>query len=148
MNGWPLVIIALATSVIAVAAVVYVFAYVTMLKRLEAMSDKVERLIDVLDRDARPAIDSVRRTVEDAGRVVARLRHEIEGYAGTSKNLRERVERVTASAEERFAELETLFDLLQDEVEDTILDVAAALRTTRHGVSVFKTVKRAFLGRR
>jgi uncharacterized protein YoxC len=148
VNGWPLVVIALATSVLAVAAVVYVLAYVAALRRMEAMSNKVERLLDVLDRDARPAIDSARRTVEDTGRIVARLRHEIEAYAGTSKGVRDRVERVTAAAEERFTELETLFDLLQDEMEDTILDVAAALRTTRHGVSVFKTMKRAFLGRR
>ena len=55
---------------------------------------------------------------------------------------------VLAAAEERLQDVGTLLDILHEEVEDTVLDVAAALRTTRRGVSVFGAMKRALLKRR
>ena len=40
------------------------------------------------------------------------------------------------------ADLETLYDLVHDEVEDTALDVAAALRTSRQGHGMLGRVRR------
>jgi hypothetical protein len=65
----------------------------------------------------------------------------------SSKDLRARIRRATNAAEVRLSDLETLLDIVYEEVEDTALDVAAALRTTRRGAGVFAAMKRAFLRR-
>jgi hypothetical protein len=44
--------------------------------------------------------------------------------------------------EEKLIELETLYDLVHDEVEDTALDVAATLRSVRRGNGMIGRVRR------
>ena len=147
MTGWTAVLTALSTAVMAVAVIVFAIALAFTLRRLMQLSKNVERLVETLDRDARPALDAVRRTADEASRMAILVRDEVEGFAGTSKQLRSRIERTAGSLEERFVEFETLLDLLQDEVEDTVLDVAAALRTARRGSGVLRSMRRVFLRR-
>jgi uncharacterized protein YoxC len=139
---------AVSAGVIAVALVALIAALLLVLRRLMTVSDRVEHLITVVDRDARPALESVRRTADEASRVAGVVRSEAEAYAGTSRRLRGRVEKFADSLEERLLEFETLLDVLQEELEATVLDVAAVLRTTRRGSGVLQAVKRAVLGRR
>lgn len=148
MTGWTAVVTAIAVAVAAVALVVLVLGGVVLFRRLDALTRSVTGLVEGLDRDARPALDSVRRTADEASRVAVVIRSEAEGYAGTSRRLRGRVERFADSLEERLLELETLLDVLQEELEATVLDVAAVLRTTRRGSGVLHALKRAVLGRR
>ena len=44
--------------------------------------------------------------------------------------------------EVKLADLETLYDVVHDEVEDTALDVAAALRSARQGNGMIGRVRR------
>lgn len=147
MSGWAEVVLAVSAAVVAITFVVYLIAHLVAWRRMERLADSMTRLMETLDRDARPALHSARTAADEAGRVAVLIRREVEGIAGTSESLRTRVERTAASLEDRFAEFETLLDVLQDEVEDTVLDVAAALRTTRRGASVVRAVKRALLKR-
>jgi uncharacterized protein YoxC len=135
------VVTAISVAVLALTLVGLIVALVLVLRRLT-------RLMQTLERDARPTLDSVRRTADEASRVAVVLRSEAEGYAGTSKRLRGRVERFADSVEERLLEFETMLDVLQEELEATVLDVAALLRTTRRGSGILHAVKRAVLGRR
>lgn len=148
VTGWAAVLTAVSTAVMAIAVVVFVVALVSSMRRMIDLSKSVERLVDTLDRDARPALQAVRRTADEASRLAILVRDEVDGITGTSKNLRGRIERTTKSLEERFIEFETLLDLLQDEVEETALDVAAALRTTRRGAGLFRTMRRVFKRRK
>ena len=146
--GWPAVLTALSTAVIAVAVLVLMAGMVIVLRRLSALSASMTRVMETVDRDARPALESVRRTAEEASRLGVAIRAEVEGFTGTSKRLRDRVERTSSALEERFIELETLLDILQDEVEETVLDLAAVMRTTRRGTGLFQAAKRVILGRK
>ncbi len=147
MTGWTAVLTALSTAVMAVAVLAFSLALAFTLRRMMELSRNVERLVETLDRDARPALDAVRRTADEASRMAILVRDEVEGFTGTSKQLRSRIERTAGALEERFVEFETLLDLLQDEVEDTVLDVAAAMRTARRGTGLLRSVRRAFLRR-
>jgi uncharacterized protein YoxC len=141
------VVIAIATSVMAVAALVLFVGLGLALRQLAVLSKQMSRVIETLQRDGTPAIESVRRTAEEAGRVAVMLREEVQGLSGTSRQVRGRVERAAARLEERFVEFDTLLDILQDELEDTVLDVAALLRTGRRGAGLFRGLRRV-LGRR
>ena len=106
------------------------------------------RVWRLLDRDGQPLLQTARSVAEDAGKIVSQLRGEVEQIVATSRDLRTRAGGAAISLEERARDLEAVLDILQDEVEDTALDVAAALRATRRGTSVIRAVKRAFLRRR
>ena len=107
------------------------------------------RVRRLLDRDGQPLLQAARAVAEDAGKIVGQLRGEIEQIVATSRDVRLRVSGAAGSLDERARDLEAVLDILQDEVEETALDVAVALRATRRGTSVIRAVKRAFLrGRR
>jgi uncharacterized protein YoxC len=146
--GWPAAVTAIATAVLALCVLILTVGIAVTLRRFNSMSDGMTRLLEALDRDARPALDSVRRTAEEASRVAVVVRAEVEGFAGASHRLRDKIEHTAGSLEERFVEFETLLDVLQEELEETVLDVASVLRTTRRGSGFLRAAKRAVLGRR
>ena len=70
------------------------------------------------------------------------LRQEVGAFTQTSRRIRRKLVRGVDSVETKLADLETLYDLVHDEVEDTALDVAAALRTSRQGNGMLGRVRR------
>lgn len=147
MNGWPIIVIALSSATVAVAVLVVLIALLGTLRQIARLSDRLATVVDGLDRDARPALESVRRTADDASRVAQSIRDEVVALSTTSRDVRTRVERTAAALEDRFIEFDTLLDVLHDELEDTVLDVAALLRTSRRGTGLLRGVRRVF-GRR
>jgi uncharacterized protein YoxC len=147
VTGWPLVVIAIATSVMALCIIVLPVGMLVALRHLGKLAERLTRLLESLDRDARPALESVKRTADETSRVALTIREEVQALSGTSRDVRERIQRTAASLEERFVEFDTLLDILHDEVEDTVLDVAAVLRTTRRGTGLLRGFRRVF-GRR
>ncbi len=130
---------AISVAILALMSLVLVAATAIWLRRLGR----------VLDRNGEPLLQAARSVAEDAGKIVSQLRGEVEQVVATSRELRERVGDAAGSLNERAQDLEAVLDILQDEVEETALDVAAALRATRRGTSVMRAVKRVFLrGRR
>jgi methyl-accepting chemotaxis protein len=147
VTGWPLVVIAIATSAMALGVLVILVGMLATLRQLGHLSERVTHLLESVDRDARPALDAVRRTADETSRVAQTIREEVVALSGTSRDVRERVHRTAAALEDRFVEFDTLLDILHDEVEDAVLDVAALLRTTRRGAGLMRGLRRAF-GRR
>ena len=144
---WPEVVTAISTAVIAILLALPAVASFFLFRELRRAVRTLERFGDTLEKEVVPAVQSARGVVEQASQVAVTVRTEVEGMAETSRDLRARVKRAADATEERLADLETLLDVLYEEVEDTALDVAAALRTTRRGASVFSAMKRAFFRR-
>jgi len=134
---WAEALTAISTAVIALMLAVLCVQLVVLLRTLTK----------TLNQEGKPAIQSFRAMVDDASAVVATVKTEVSGLADTSKTIRKRAERTAASIEDRLRDIEALVDVVQEEVEDTALDVAAALRTTRRGGKLFKRMKRALLRR-
>ena len=145
--GWAATVTAISTAVIALTVIAAGVMVVGMMRRFNSLHAAVERTVELLERDARPTLDSARRLVDDAQHVMSSVRGEADGIVHSSKEVRERLDGLMRRTEERLQDLDALIDVVQYEVEETALDVAAALRTTRRGASVLRTMKRAFLGR-
>src|SRR2546426_4617764 len=64
------------------------------------------------------------------------IRTEAEGLAGTSRELRARIVKAADAAEARLQDLDALLDVVQEEVESAVLDVAATLRGVRRGIAL------------
>src|SRR5207244_4344488 len=73
---------------------------------------------------------------------VAGIRTEADGLVGTSRELRGRIVAAADAAQARLADLDARFEVVQEEVEPTVLDVAATLRTVRRGLSLLEWGRR------
>ena len=127
VTGLSLAILALAAIAIALSSVIAVLALRTFLRILEHL--------------AGPAVSDVRQ-------LVATIRTEADSLVGTSRDLRARIVKAADAAEARLADLDALFEVVQEEVETTALDVAATLRNVRRGLSVLEWGRRAIKRRR
>jgi len=141
---WTAVVTAISTAAIAVLLALPAIATFFLFSELRRAVRTLERFGDALQREVLPAIQSVRGISEQATLITTKIRTEVEGLVETSQDLRSRVARAADATEDRLNDLEALVDVLYEEVEDTALDVAAALRTARRGVSVIGAVKRVF----
>jgi hypothetical protein len=141
---WPAVLTAVSTAAIAVLLALPAVASFLLFRELRRAVRALERFGDTVQREVLPAVQSARGVAEQATQIAAKIRGEVDGLVETSEDLRGRVKRAADATEDRLNDLEALLDVLYEEVEDTALDVAAALRTTRRGVSVIGAVKRAF----
>lgn len=145
--GWAETVTAISTAIIALSVIVVSAMVVVVMRHFDALRGSIERTVELLERDARPTLDSARRLIDDAQHVMSSVRTEADGIVHSSKDVRDRLDGLMRRTEERLQDLDALIDVVQYEVEETALDVAAALRTTRRGASVLRTMKRAFLGR-
>jgi len=70
------------------------------------------------------------------------VRVEFQNYLATSRAIRHDVERGVRQVKSRLADLDALYEVVHEEVEDTALDVAAKVRSVRQGASVVGRLRR------
>lgn len=101
----------------------------TLRKAVVSLQGTVERL----SADAKPLLSQATRVSEEVRDVVKTVRGEVNRIADASAELSERMLDLSDAAETRINEVNALLDVLQDEVEDTALSAAAAVRGARVG---------------
>jgi F0F1-type ATP synthase membrane subunit b/b' len=146
--GWEATVIAISTGIIALFVIIVGFLALVFFRDLTRAISTIERAIKSIDDDARPALRSAREIVDDAQHVVSAFKEEATELAGASKKMRKKITRAADAIEDRLLDLDALVDVAQVELEDTVLDVAAALRTGRKTATIVKAFKRAITGRR
>jgi uncharacterized protein YoxC len=127
----------LALSFLGMAIAVAVAAF-----RVAAQAKKVGALVDGLQDDIASTLKRVRNLTEQAQDVMVLVRHETGAFAQTARRLRRKTVRAADRIEAKLQDLETLYDVVHDEVEDTALDVAAGLRSLRRGNGMLGRVRR------
>jgi hypothetical protein len=110
--------------------------------RVAGQARKVGVLVDGLQDDVAQALKAVRRLTEQGQDLMVLVRHEAGAFAQTGRQLRRKVMKGTDRLELKLQDLETLYDVVHGEVEDTALDVAAALRSVRRGNGMLGQVRR------
>jgi uncharacterized protein YoxC len=145
--GWAETLTAISTAAIAVSLLTVGVGLLFVMRDVRNVLSALEALTKTFEQDGKPTIQSIRNMIDDASAVVSTVKTEVDGLADSSKQIRKRAENLAASIDDRLRDIEALVDVVQEEVEDTALDVAAALRTTRRGGKLFKRMKRALLRR-
>jgi len=144
---WTDVVTALSTAIIAILLALPALASFLLFRELRKAVKALEGFSETIQKEVIPAIQSAKGIVEQATQVAGTVKGEVQAIVETSRDLRARVHRAADAAEIRLTDLETLLDVVYEEVEDTALDVASALRTTRRGAGMISRLKRAFLRR-
>ena len=139
---------AISLAVIAASILGMALAVAVGALRIAGQARKLGTLVDGLQDDVQQTLTTVRRLTEQGQDLVVLLRHEAGAYAQTGRRLRRKMVRGVDRMEGKLTDLETLYDLVHAEVEDTALDVAAALRSVRAGTGMIGRVRRLLVSRR
>jgi uncharacterized protein YoxC len=99
---------------------------------------KVDEALTTIGRDARPVLDRARAIGENLNFIVMSVRKEVDRVSETVSLANDRLEDALAAAEERVQELGALIDVVQGEVEDTVLTATSALRGIRTGAKLLR----------
>ena len=113
--------------------------------RVAAQVRKIGMAVDGLQDDAAEALKAMRRLAEQSQDLMVLVRHEAGAFAHAGRRLRRKAMRGADRIEAKLHNLETLYDVVHDEVEDTALDVAAALRSLRSGNGMLSRVRRVLV---
>jgi uncharacterized protein YoxC len=127
----------LALSFLGMAIAVTIAAF-----KVAGQAKKVGTLVDVLQDDLARILKGVGSLTEQAQEVMVLVRHEAGAFAQTARRVRRKTVRAVDRIEAKLEDLETLYDVIHDEVEGSALDLAAALRSLRRGNGMLKRVSR------
>ena len=133
---------AISLAIIALSFLGIALAVAIAALKLSAQVKKIGTLINGLQDDVTRTLKAVQRLTEQGQDLMVVVRQETGAFAQTSRRLRRKLVRAADRIEVKLEELETLYEVVHDEVEGTALDVAAALRSVRRGNGMLGRVRR------
>ena len=139
---WVPPVVAISLAVLAVSFLGLAIAVAVAAFKLAGQVRKVSTLVDGLQDDVARTLKSVRRLTELGQDLMVLVRHEAGAIAQTARRLRRKTVRAVDRVELKLEELETLYEVVHDEVEGAALDAAAALRSVRRGNGMLGRVRR------
>ncbi len=106
--------------------------------RAKQSLDRLDSALETLTRDARPVMDRARAIGENLNFIAMSVRKEVDRVGETIELANQRLEDAIDSAEERVQELGALIDVVQGEVQDTLLTATSAIRGIRTGARMLR----------
>ncbi len=140
MNNWVGVAIAISQIVMALTCVIGGAVLAVVLVKVMG---QVNRLSSLVDQEVTPLLRSARQIVGEGQALAGTVRTEGEALVRMSRRLRRRVRRGTDRVQDRLEDLETLYDVVYEEVEGAALDGAAVIRSFRRGATWASRLRRA-----
>ncbi|HEX5962848.1 MAG TPA: hypothetical protein VFY42_03945 [Gemmatimonadales bacterium] len=134
--------VAISLAVLALAFLGMGIAVAIAAFRIAEQVKKVGTLVGGLQDEITATLKGVRNLTEQAQDVMVLVRHETGAFAQTSRRLRRKMVRAVDSIEAKLQDLETLYEVIHDEIENSALDLAAALRSIRRGNGMLSRVRR------
>lgn len=133
-----------AVSLVAIALAFMVIAIATALVSRKAATEigELSEELAKLRQELSPALVAMRRVADAGAELSGDVREEIQQYLVTSKELRRDLERGVRRVKHRLADLDALYEVVHEEVEDTALDVVTKVRSVRRGVGMVGRIRR------
>lgn len=125
-NG-TLQLIVLVLSIVVLGALAY------MLLALKKGLDSLKSTVDKLYVDSKPIVQQASQVTADAREVVAMIRTDVERVTFAAGEMSEQLLDIAASTERRMDDINAVIDVVQGELEETVLSTAASLRGARVG---------------
>ncbi len=131
MAGWIGPTVAISLLVIAACVAVMTYVMVRVAREAEEGAEETKAALAELRERVDPLVDSLQALTNTGTETLDIARHEITELATTSRMVRSEVEVALRRAKRRLADFDALVEVMQEEVEETALDVAVALQTVR-----------------
>lgn len=136
MPGWVGPTLALSAVAVALVMVIFLIGVAIAGRALQDAVDGMSGNFAELHRDLAEVLEGARRVATEGEALVELVREEGEAYVKTSRRFRRRLDRGIDQVSERAADLEALYDVVQEEVEESALRLASTLRTARLSTSI------------
>lgn len=127
---------------VAISLVVIALAFAAIGAAVALLARAALREIRELREEVAPAISAVRRITDAGADLSGDIKQELQEYLATSRAVRQDLERGVYQVKSRLADLDALYEVLHEEVEDTALDVAARVRSVRNGAGMVSRIRR------
>ena len=148
MPGWigP----AVAISLVVIAATYLLIGIVVLMGAKAAMeqSKALGRELAHLRADLAPTLNAVNRLSEKGHDLAVIAESEVKDIIATTRQIRTDVERGVERVKLRLADFEATVEVVQDEIDATVVEVSAALETARAGVGMIGQLRRLIRPRR
>jgi uncharacterized protein YoxC len=139
--GWVGPTMAIALVIIAAAFALIATVFALAARKAAHEMQQLSRVIESLRTDLGPALGAVQAISVEGQRLASLIGGETEELVGASRKLREGIR-------ERVANLEAIYEVVAEEVEETALDIAVTLRRIRTGAGWFRRLRRLLGGGR
>jgi methyl-accepting chemotaxis protein len=147
--AWVGPTMAVSLVVIALAFVVIALAVAVAGRGAAGAMHKVSKEIGGLRSELEPTLRELREAAQAGRGVATTIKTEADEIVRTSRQVRADLDRGLRRAKRRLSDLDALAEVMQEEVEETALDVASRVRSFRTGTSVIGRLRRLLLrGRR
>ena len=126
--AWTEIVAAIALAVVALVALGAAVGGVVLMRSANRALRSLERAIGQLTPRTERVLHHAERVAEDASDISASARANVKRVNDTVDDLDDRLREVVETADERVRRLGRVLDVVQSEVEDTLLDAAATAR--------------------
>jgi uncharacterized protein YoxC len=133
--AWVGPTMAISLVIIALSFMVIAGAIGLAIARVLGEIRKLHNAVESLRGDLNPALTAVRAISDEGRRLASVIGGEAEELVAASRALR-------AGLTERVQNLEAVYEVLQDEVEETAIDLAITLRGFRRGAGWYGRIRR------
>jgi methyl-accepting chemotaxis protein len=144
--AWVGPTMAIALVLIAVSFIIIAAVAAIVGREAAQALDTLSKEVGELREELQPTMRSVRAMSEEAQGLASQLKVEAGEIIRTSSEIRHDVRRGVDRVRERLEDLDALAEVMQDELEETALDVASRVRSIRTGAGVIGRIRR-LLGR-
>lgn len=148
MAGWVGPTVAISLLIIAGCFLGIAVAALRVFKKVDAASTGLTGELAELRHELAPMLNALNRFGDAGADLVETARTEVQELVATSKDLRHGIRRTQRRAARRLADLDALVEVMQEEVEETAIDAATAIRTLRNGSGMVSQVGRFLAPRR
>lgn len=145
---WVGTVAAISLVIIALSFIAIAIGLVLALKSSSKQLSLISHVLRGLDDDLLPAFRSLREVAEKSKGVVDVFKNEADAIVRTSRRLRRRARNGADRIEERLQDLDALYEVVHEELEEAALDVATLVRTVRTGGGFLGRIRRFLPGGR
>lgn len=134
-GGWVGPTVAISLVIIAISFLAIAFSAAMAARQAAVEMNNLSKVMESLRTDLAPALGAVAAVSNEGQRLAGVVSDEAEALVRASRSLRE-------GLQSRVQNLEAIYDVLEEEVEETALDLAVTLRTIRSGAGWFGRLRR------
>ena len=148
MAAWVGITIAMSLVIIAMCLVGVAVTALMSLKEIRQISESLTVELEGLRRELAESLSLVKRLGEQGQDVIELARDEVQRFIKLSTGIRGDIESGSRRVKRRLADLDAVVEVVQEEVEDTVIDFGATLRDARDGGTVIAQLSRLIRPRR
>ncbi|MEP7327472.1 MAG: hypothetical protein ABI836_16095 [Gemmatimonadota bacterium] len=148
LPAWVGTVAVVTLIVIALSFATIAIGIVWGLKKSSEQLKLMGRVLAGLDDDLIPAFRSIREIAEQSKEVVGKFKEEADAIVRTSRRLRRRARQGADRVTERLQDLDALYEVVHEELEEAALDFATLVSTVRTGGGWLGKIRRFLPGRK